>query len=132
MGQRVTAVELGRIIAAKQQRILNRGRQITQDYGEYGAELVRDVVETSGTAKSGKRGRIETGAMLEGVDSEYNETPDGAEATWGFVRPTPHTGYQELGTQYIEPMLAVDDAFPNVDVDYKKAIDNMLRQEWGN
>lgn len=131
MGQRVTAVQLANIIQEKQQRVLRRGREITKDHGEYGAELVRDVVETSGTAKTGKRGRIETGAMLEGVDSEYQETPDGAEATWGFVRPTPHTQYQELGTQYIEPMLAVDDAFPNVDVDYKRALDAMLKQEWG-
>lgn len=132
MGQRVTAVQFSRIIAAKHQRILSRGREITQDYGEYGAELVRDVVETSGTAKTGKRGRIETGAMLEGVDSDYHDTSDGGEATWGFVRPTPYTKYQELGTQFIEPMLAVDDAFPNVDTDYKRALDNMLKEEWGN
>lgn len=127
---RVTAVQLQGILENKMKRIVQAGREITQDNGEYGAELVRDVIETSGTAKTGKRGRIETGAMLEGVDSDYENTSDGGQATWGFVRPTPYATYQEHGTQWIEPMHALDDAYPNVEVDFKNDIDKMLRQEW--
>lgn len=123
-------MQLQGIIERKMKNILQAGRQITQDNGEYGAELVRDVIETSGTVKTGKRGRIETGEMLAGVDSEYTNTSDGGEATYGFTRPTYYATYQEYGTQYIEPMHALDDAYPNVEVDFKRDIDKMMRQEW--
>lgn len=129
---RVTAVQLSNIIASKQRQIIARGRQITEEMGQYGAELVRDTVETSGTVSTGKRGRIDTGAMLQSVDSEYQDTADGGEAVYGFLNEPFYTGFQELGTEYIEPMFAIPDAADNVEIDYKKALDKMLAQEWGN
>jgi hypothetical protein len=114
----------------RMKKVVAEAQRITRDNGEYGAELVRDTVETSGTVKTGKRGRIETGAMLESVDSDYKEIPGGAEATYGFLNPPEYTKYQEGGTQYIEGMFAIDDAAGNVDVDYIKDLRAMLSKEW--
>ena len=132
MARKVTPEQLLAIVQGKQNRIVERGREIVRDNGEYGAELVRDTVETSGTVGTGKRGRIETGDMLASVDSEYDEMPDGAKAVYGFVKDVPrYTRYQEHGTQNIEAMNAVEDADMNVQVDFKRDIDRMMREEWG-
>jgi hypothetical protein len=128
---KVTIEQFVRIAEGKMNEVVKRGREITRDNGEYAAELVRDVVETSGTIKTGKRGRIETGKMLASVDSDYKHLPGGAEATWGFVHDAPdYTTYQEFGTQWIEPMNAIDDAAAEVAVDFKNDIDRMMKEVW--
>lgn len=128
---KVTADQLMRIIQGKQNDILEAGRALVKEYGEYGAELVRDTVETSGTVKSGKRGRIETGDMLASVDDEYKEFSDGAQSVYGFVKDTPkYTRYQEHGTQTIEAMNAVDDADANVQIDFRRDLDKLMRDNW--
>lgn len=136
MARRVTAEQFSRIVSGKMQAIVQRGREIVRENGEYGAELVRDVVETSGTAKSGKRGRIETGAMLAGVDSQYKDLADGGEARYGFLNPMPYTKFQEfgfdhLGGAHVEGMFAVDDAHSNIEVDFRRDISRMMKEEWG-
>lgn len=129
---KVTIEQFVRVVESKMKEVVAEGRNIVRENGEYGAELVRDVVETSGTTKSGKRGRIDTGAMLGSVDAKYDATPDGAESIYGFLNAPEYTKYQELGTQYIEPMNAIDDASANVEVDFKADIDNMMSRVWGS
>lgn len=135
MGQRVTIVQLRNIIEAKQKRILERGRRITQDNTEYGADLIRDTVETSGTVKSGKRGRIDTGAMLAAVEADYKDTSDGGEGRYGWGENAPfYTKFQEGGNDKFavafDGMFAVPDAAGNVEIDFKRDIERMLKEEW--
>lgn len=127
---KVTAEQFARIVDGKMKQIVARGSEIVRDNGEYGAELVRDTVETSGTMKSGKRGRIDTGTMLGSVNDKFEAIPNGAQSTYGFLNPPDYTKYQELGTQYIEPMNAIDDAHSNVEVDFKNDIDRMMKDVW--
>lgn len=129
--RKLTAEQFVQVIESKMRAVVSEGRKVVRENGEYGAELVRDTVETSGTMGTGKRGRIDTGKMLSSVDSNYSDTSNGGEAVYGFVKDAPEwTRYQELGTQYIEPMQAVPDAHMNVEVDFRKDIENMMRKEW--
>jgi hypothetical protein len=127
---RVSAEQFVRVVEAKMKQAIERGSEIVRENGEYGAELVRDTVETSGTMKSGKRGRIDTGTMLGSVNDEFETIPNGAQSTYGFLNPPDYTKFQELGTQYIEPMNAIDDAAANVEVDFKNDIDRMMKDLW--
>ena len=130
---KVTPEQFSRIVKNKMRSVVEQGRQIVQDNADYGAELVRDTVETSGTMKSGKRGRIDTGEMLQAVDSYFVATPDGGEGHYGWVAGSGpfYTKYQELGTQYIEPMQAIPEAREQVDIDFKNDIDRMMKRTWG-
>lgn len=91
---------------------------IAQDTADEGAEMVRDRIETSGTVKSGKRGRIETGAMLAAVRSEVTVTPKVITAAFGWLNTfSDYFGFQDRGfTHYrsneeIPGMMALQDAF---------------------
>lgn len=133
---RVTAEQFVRIVESKMKQVVEEGRQIVKDNGEYGAELVRDVVETSGTMKSGKAGRIDTGAMLGSVGDDYDEFPNGAESTYGFLNGPDYTKYQEFGDSEFavafDGMFAVDDAHSNIEVDFRRDIDRMMNKIWGS
>lgn len=128
---KVTPEQFSRIVQNKMRSVIEQGRQIVRENGEYGAELVRDVVETSGTMKSGKRGRIDTGDMLGSVDDDYRDIPDGGESRYGFLNAPEYTKYQEVGTQYIEPMQAIPEAREQVDIDFENDIDRMMKRIWG-
>lgn len=92
--------------------------EIAQDTADEGAEMVRDRIETSGTVKSGKRGRIETGAMLAAVRSEVTVTPTVITAAFGWLNTfSDYFGYQDRGFihyrsgEEIPGMMALQDAF---------------------
>lgn len=91
---------------------------IAQDTADEGAEMVRDRIETSGTVKSGKRGRIETGAMLAAVRSEVTVTPKVITASFGWLNVfNDYFGFQDRGFSHyrsgeeIPGMMALQDAF---------------------
>jgi len=77
-----------------------------------GEEITRTFIATRGTEKSGKQGRVDTGKMLESVDSETKlESRDEAVGRFGWTDKTPfYAKYQEPGTKYIAPMYALTDA----------------------
>lgn len=131
---KVTAEQFARIVDGKMKQIMARGSEIVRDNGEYGAELVRDTVETSGTMKSGKRGRIDTGTMLGSVDDKFETIPNGAQSTYGFLNPPDYTKFQEFGNSEFavafDGMFAIDDAAANVEVDFKNDIDRMMKDVW--
>lgn len=131
---RVTAEQFTRVVEAKMKRVIERGSEIVRDNGEYGAELVRDTVETSGTMKSGKRGRIDTGAMLGSVNDRFETIPNGAQSTYGFLNSPDYTKFQEFGNSEFavafDGMFAIDDAAANVEVDFKNDIDRMMKDVW--
>lgn len=59
--------------------------------------------------------RVDTGLMRMLVESNLNVRGDVFELSFGWESETPHyAGYQEFGTQYIEPMLAVGTVFEEI------------------
>lgn len=71
-------------------------------------------VETRGTEKSGKRGRIETGAMRDAVSADITEDTETLfEVRAGFRDAPFYTFFQERGTRSIPAMYAVSDAYEN-------------------
>lgn len=91
---------------------------IAQDTADEGAEMVRDRIETSGTVKSGKRGRIESGDMLAAVRSEVTVTPTLVTAAFGWLHTfSRYFGFQDVGftharsSEEIPGMMALQDAF---------------------
>lgn len=77
-----------------------------------GEELTQTFIATRGTSGTGKQGRVDTGKMLDSVGSEAKLlNKDEAEGRFGWIGEEPfYAEYQELGTQYIEPMNALSDA----------------------
>lgn len=78
-------------------------QEVARAAGEEGEVLVKEHVSTRGTAKSGKRGRIETGAMISSVSNEYRrENESSAEVKFGWISGFPsYTAHQELGFNHV-------------------------------
>lgn len=97
---------------AKVNEINRRNYRALQNAMKDGEEITQTFIATRGTAKSGKQGRVDTGKMLESVDSETSLTGrDEAEGRFGWLKKKPfYAEFQEAGTQYIEPMYALTDA----------------------
>lgn len=107
-------------------RELNKNvRRAAEQSGEEIAELTREHIRTRGIKKPG---RIDTGAMLESVDSEVTkDTADGFEVRAGYKDSPEYTPYQELGTSLIAPTYALTDAAEIVLPKLRKRIDEAVR-----
>lgn len=100
---------------AKVETLQDGTREVVIDAGEEIATKTRDYISTRGTAKSGKQGRIETGAMLNSVDSEIvTNLRQEVEVRAGYHDAPFYTVFQELGTSRIEAMYALTDAAEEV------------------
>lgn len=77
-----------------------------------GEEVTQTFIATRGTPGTGKQGRIDTGRMLDSVDSQTKlQGSDEAEGRFGWLTQKPfYAEFQEAGTQYIAPMNALSDA----------------------
>lgn len=96
--------------------------ELIAETAEKGARDGRDFVKyrilTSGTAKSGKQGRIETGKMVDGVDYRtMGHTNTRARVKFGWLsRPENYFSYQDKGFTHwksgetVEGMNAIADA----------------------
>lgn len=124
MVRKVTPEQLVAIIEQKRRTVLSEGRRLVREFGEQGAYQVYERVVTLD--------RIDTSDMLGSVKDDYEQFPDGAKSTYGFLDAPHYTKYQEHGTQKISAMHAVEDADANISVDFQNAIDDMMRREWGN
>lgn len=90
-------------------------RESTIDAGDEIAQKTKQYISTRGTAKSGKQGRIETGAMLNSVESKVDkDTPLEVEVRAGYHDAPFYTVFQELGTSRIQAMYALTDAAEEV------------------
>jgi hypothetical protein len=88
--------DLSNMIAAIPKEMRRRSDKVTQDMGEYGANLMRQFIRTRGTGYRGHTGRIETGAMLRAV--RVRRDSDGRGVRWGWSRGSKkYFGYQEYG-----------------------------------
>lgn len=107
-------------------RELNKNvRRAAEQSGDEIAELTREHIRTRGIKKPG---RIDTGAMLESVDSEVTkDTTDEFEVRSGYKNTPDYTVFQELGTSLIAPTYALTDAAEIVLPKLRKRIDEAVR-----
>lgn len=104
-------------------------KQVVRELADEGADITRHHIETRGTAKSGKRGRIETGAMLNSVDSKVTkDSGDEFEARFGYMDGPFYTVFQEQGTKAIEAMNALGDAADEIHGKLEAAIGDAIRR----
>lgn len=99
---------------------------------EEGEKITKHNIETRGTAKSGKRGRVESGKMRDAVDSKVNRSKNSAVGQFGWINQfEPYFGYQESGFAHrggvnVEGMYALSDAgeevFQNIEADFDRTI----------
>ena len=94
-----------------------------------GEEITQTFIATRGTEKSGKQGRVDTGAMLDAVDSETQlKSKDEAIGKFGWLKKKPsYAPYQEDGTKYIAPMYALSDAAEIVKLQLIKDISDNVK-----
>lgn len=94
-----------------------------------GEEITQTFIATRGTAGTGKQGRVDTGKMLESVDSSTTlQSKDEAIGKFGWLEKKPtYAEFQEAGTRYIEPMYALSDAAEIVKVQLVKDISNNVK-----
>lgn len=109
---------------AKVDEINRRNYRTLQNAMKDGEQITQTFIATRGTAGTGKQGRIDTGKMLESVDSSTAlQGPDEAIGRFGWLEKKPfYAEYQEAGTKYIAPMYALSDAAEIVRDDFLKDI----------
>jgi hypothetical protein len=81
-------------------------------------EEARRITETSGTAKSGKAGRVESGDMRDAIGYKIlQNSAEQIEAEFGFpglkafyFYLQTQTGFTHIGGDFIEPTLAIEKA----------------------
>lgn len=88
------------------------------DVAQEGADLMRDYINNRGTAKTGKRGRVETGQMLRRVSSKVDRDGKGRlRIQWGWLSGRhkyfryQEQGYMHMGVTEVEPMHALLDSW---------------------
>lgn len=101
---------------------------------ESGSNITKHHIETRGTAKSGKKGRIETGAMRDAVSGRVTDkTLTSATAMFGWLEGSPdyarfqEPGFTHLGGGKVEGMYALADAKDEVIADLKNDLRSKLR-----
>ena len=109
--------------------IHDKARKAVQDAVEEGANITKHNIENSGTLKSGKRGRIETGAMRDAVSSGIIADNDEAViGRFGWASGPGYAKFQEQGFQHVsgvsvEGMFALSDAAVEVAQNLEKELD---------
>lgn len=120
--------DVGQWAAKKIFDVQRAAREAMDDTVELGKNTMQYNISTRGTAKSGKRGRIETGDMLQSVDADVAASPLKVVGRFGWLDREPaHAEFQEMGTQYIEPMLALTDAQEDAEVEFTSRFDSIAK-----
>lgn len=106
--------------------ITQGAKDVIQDGAlEIALEVVHNV-ETRGTPKSGKRGRIETGKMRDSATAEVTkDTNTEYEVRSGFRDAPFYTFFQERGTETIPAMYAVSDAYEAILPEIEERLSNL-------
>lgn len=114
---------------AKVNEINRKNYRALQDNMKDGEEITQTFIATRGTEKSGKQGRVDTGAMLDAVDSDTRlKSQDEAIGRFGWLKKRPfYAEFQEDGTQYIAPMNALSDAAEIVKIQLVKDISSNVK-----
>lgn len=108
--------------------------QAVEDAVEAGDNITKHHIETRGTAKSGKRGRVETGAMRDAVTHRMDKkTALEVSGRFGWLSEKPeYAQYQEPGFEHrggvtVEGMFALSDAAEEVITDLEADITKIVR-----
>lgn len=114
---------------AKVRQLTSESFNALEDAMEAGENITKHNIETRGTIKSGKRGRVETGEMRDSVQSDtVKQGPDVMIGRFGWLEKKPfYAEFQEDGTKYIEPMYALSDAAEEVKIDYLEKMEGIVR-----
>ena len=82
---------------AKVDRLTDGSKAVVKNAGQEGKDLIVHFIETRGTAKSGKAGRIETGAMRDSVDTRVEkESATEIQVSFGYY-DTPFIQFGKKG-----------------------------------
>lgn len=97
---------------AKVREVNRKTFRTLSDSMKDGEEITQTFIATRGTEGTGKQGRIDTGTMLDSVESDTRlQGRDEAIGRFGWLSKKPkYAEYQEDGTKYIAPMYALSDA----------------------
>lgn len=97
---------------AKVESITRKNFQSLRNAMKDGQEITQTFIATRGTPGTGKQGRVDTGKMLDSVDSDAKlQNADEAIGRFGWLEQKPfYAEFQEAGTKYIAPMYALSDA----------------------
>jgi len=123
--KRISAQQLVSVVLEDIEDVEKKVDQVIQTSSRHGRDLVREFISTRPSAKSGKRGRIETGAMLRGAS--YKKLGKGS-ARFGMKGGPEWSSYQENGFkhnfsgEWVEGMFAVADAFDIVGQDIEAGL----------
>lgn len=114
---------------AKVRELTSNSFKALEDAMEAGENITKHNIETRGTIKTGKRGRVETGEMRDSVQSDtVKQGQDTIIGRFGWLEKKPfYAEFQEDGTKYIEPMYALSDAAEEVLQDYLKDMEGIVR-----
>lgn len=128
------ANDLASWFKSKMDEIADIIEETADEAAEKGENITKHHIETRGTAKSGKRGRVEKGEMRDKVTSKVsNVSATSATATFGWIGGVPdYAWYQELGFVHrngvtVEGMYALTDAREEVVQDVKEDLRSKLR-----
>ena len=93
-----------------------------------GEEITQTFIATRGTSGTGKQGRVDTGKMLDSVNSDAKLlNSEEAEGRFGWLNEQPfYAEFQEAGTQYIEPMYALSDAAEIIQQELEKRLNDAV------
>lgn len=118
----------------KVNELSRRTRRAFRNVIKEGEEEVIDNIETRGTEKSGKRGRVESGDMRDAVTSQIiSEDSEEIVGMFGWVNAPYYTKFQELGfTHYrsgdaVEGMYALADAETEAIRNLKDEVERIAR-----
>ena len=117
----------------KVDRMTCKALRAVEEAAEKGENITKHHIETRGTAKSGKRGRIDTGAMLDSVSSEVmSRSPTGIQVRFGYEDTPYWTKFQEPGFEHVggvtvEGTHALQDAADEVLTDLLEDIEGIVR-----
>lgn len=112
----------------------NAVSEVAQKTAEEGAQVVKEYIDSRGTAKSGKRGRVETGNMRDSVTGRSQKVSKGVHrAEFGWIQETPEyakfqeQGFNHIGGGVVGGMYALPDA-AEVEVQLaKKRLEEKIR-----
>lgn len=121
-------------INARIDEMTRRARRTVQEAADKGRDLTKEHIETRGTAKSGKRGRIETSAMLNSVSSGTVSSDINEVVTrFGYQNSPYWTQFQEPGffnvraNVAVEGTYALQDAAEEVFKDLRRDIGDVVK-----
>lgn len=120
---------------SKIESVENGTSDAIRQFAEDGAETARHLVETRGTLKSGKQGRIETGRMVNAIKSSFNPSTKNGNASgrFGWLRDRQdYFAFQEGGFQHspgveVEGMYAMLDAYHIVRGEFEANVSDVMR-----